>query len=81
MKYLYTFLVCYFVAFVWAWIWAGKRLDHAAKVMKNQGMPDSMIDEHYKNMSGATWLMSIQTMLVTGTILGIIVSIIIAIAT
>lgn len=81
MKYLYTFLACYLIAFVFAWVWASRRLMHAIKVMKNQGIPDSMIDEHCRNMSGPTWIMSIQTMLVSGTILGVIASIVVAIAT
>jgi hypothetical protein len=47
--------------------------------MKETGMSDQLIDEYYKKMSKPTWMMSIRVMLVTGTILGIIASIICAI--
>jgi hypothetical protein len=67
------------VSFVFAWFWAGKRTNHAAKAMKETGMSDQLIDEYYKKMSKPTWMMSIRVMLVTGTILGIIASIICAI--
>ena len=80
MKYLYIFLASYFFAFVYAWFWAAKRVAHASKVLKEQGISDKLIDDHYRKMSGPTWVMSIRFMFVTGTIIGIIGSIICAVA-
>jgi fatty-acid desaturase len=80
VKFLYIFLACYFISFVIAWLLAAKRMARMARILKNHGVPDNMIDEQYRNMSKPTWIMSIWFMLVTGTLLGIVVSIIYALA-
>ena len=80
MNYLYIFLACYFISFVIAWILVAKRMARAARVLKNHGLPDSKIDDLYRTMSKPTWIMSICFTLVTGTLLGILASIIFAIA-
>jgi hypothetical protein len=52
----------------------------AARVLKNHGLPDGKIDDLYRTMSKPTWIMSICFTLVAGTILGIVASIIYALA-
>jgi len=42
-------------------------------------MSDHLIDECYRKMSKPTWMMSIRVMLIAGTIVGIIASIVCAI--
>jgi hypothetical protein len=79
MDYLFIFLGSYFVCFVFAWIWAAKRMRHAAMVLKNTGVSEKGIDDFYKEMSKPTWLMSIRLALIAGTVLGIIASIILAV--
>jgi hypothetical protein len=76
MDYFLIFLGSYFVCFVAAWIWAAKRIRHAAAALKATGVSESRIDGLYKEMSKPTWLMSIRLSLIVGTILGIIASII-----
>jgi hypothetical protein len=78
MTFLYIFLACYFVAFVIAWLLAAKRMARAARVLKNNGLPDDKIDELYRTMSKPTWIMSIWFMIFTGTLLGIVASVIYA---
>src|SRR5208283_1982878 len=80
VNFLYIFPVCYFISFVIAWILAAKRTARAARVLKNHGLPDNKIDDLYRTMSKPTWIMSICFMLVTGTLLGIVASIIYALA-
>jgi|GEM_PF-4386499 len=80
MNYLYIFLACYFISFVIAWVLAAKRMAREARILKNHGLPDEKIDELYQKMSKPTWIMSIWFMLVTGTLLGVLASIIFAIA-
>ena len=80
MKFLYIFLACYVISFVAAWLLAAKRLARMARVLKEQGLPDSKIDELYQTMSQPTWIMSVRFTLVTGTLLGTVGSIVCAIA-